>query len=249
MNPIKLTGAFLLTLVLFITSCNPDDPEPMPPPEYPMQITVDHLFNGNPLLLNGDYDTTVNGDSFQLTKLIYHINNFTFYKNGSPIFEDDGYFMVDLENPESLTFELGLMDGRADSMSFYLGIADSTTNAEGLLNAMFTDPMYWGMINGYINFKLEGNSPVVDNGAVVLHVGGYTGNTKNFQKIGLDLSASEPASELGGNNVNLQMELANYFTGPNLIDLSVTNLVHSPTGDAVLIAENWADLFSFTGSN
>jgi len=243
-----LLSVFALTFIL--SSCNPDDPEPVDLPKFPITINIDHVFGDNDLVINGNFDTTANGDSFQLTKLIYHINTFTFYNAaGTAILEDPSYFMVDLENPESFKFELSEIPEEADSVSFYIGVADSAVNANGELATLFTDPMFWGMINGYINVKLEGNSPNVDNGAVVLHVGGYLGATKNYKKIGLSLSSSRPKSVLGSNTVNLQWDLANYFHGPNLIDLSVTNLIHNPVGDAQLIAENWHDIMSFTGSN
>jgi len=233
-----------ISFSLFITACNPDEPEPQDLPEYAISVDLSHSYSGEELLLNGPYYLTENGDSFQLTKLIYHINNFQFFDaSGNLLKESDEYFMVDLESNASPSFDFGVFDGEVDSICFTVGVADSAVSANGDLNNLFTDPMYWGMVNGYINFKLEGLSPSVSNEAVVLHVGGYVDPFNTSRKIGLSLRSNPASSQLGNNVISFELDLSKYFHSPNTIDLATTNLLHAPNDQAMKIADNWLDMF------
>ena len=240
----------LFSIAPFLQSCD-DKPEP-PPPAVTEELSVKmtHSFGTEDLEINGKYYLTENQDSFQLTTLIYHINNFKLYKTDGSFVEPDEehrYFMVDFSNDEAPVFNLGEIDGSFNAVEFTLGVLDSTVNATGALSDLFFDPMYWGMANGYIGFKLEGNSPSVSNEAVVLHTGGYlkpfvVGNT-----IKIDLGTSELKNAIGNTQVNLNMDLSKYFYGPNVISLDTVNLIHKPNDMAVKIAENWGDMVTFTG--
>ena len=235
---------FLAGCFFWMSSCTTEDPEPQDLPQYSIQVNLSHSWNGQELELNGPYYLTEDQDSFQLTKLIYHINNFTFYDASGAVIQNKGdYFMVDVEDGMSESFDFGQIDGDVDSISFTLGVADSTVNADGELNTKFTDPMYWGMINGYINFKLEGVSPSVSNNAVVLHVGGYLDPYKNSKDFGFRFS-SPVKNELGRNEIDLELDLSKYFSSPNIIDLDSTHMIHSPNEASRLIVENWADMIT-----
>ncbi|MCB9246102.1 MAG: hypothetical protein H6606_06685 [Flavobacteriales bacterium] len=240
-------GLILIGFSTLFTACNPDDPDPIPQPEYPVKVELSHVFGAQPLSLNGPFYITENGDSFQLTKLIYHINNFEFLDaSGNVVHKDNRYFMVDLSKEENPMFEFANDLTDVHKVRFTIGVADSATNYDGTLNSQFTDPMYWGMISGYINFKLEGNSPSVSNDAVVLHIGGYTEPFKNSRVIEVDLSTAA-SSQLGKNTIGVELDLSKYFYSPNTIDLAIVNLIHSPSDEAAKIADNWLDMFSFTG--
>lgn len=241
-----ILGVVIAIVAFAAPSCTTEEPEPQNLPEYSILVNMDHVWNGQDLELNGPYYMTEDQDSFQLTKLIYHINNFKFYDASGALIQDKGaFFMVNVEDDMSPSFDFSKFDDdlSIDSISFTLGVADSSVNANGDLNTQFTDPMYWGMINGYINFKLEGLSPSVSNNAVVLHVGGYLAPYMNSHQYGFKLNA--PAmSKLGSNEIDLELDLSKYFYSPNIIDLDSTHMIHSPNDASAMIVENWADMIT-----
>jgi hypothetical protein len=249
----KLSYFLLAALSLSAVTLQSCDDKPDPPPPAvteELSVKMTHSFGSEDLELNGKYYLTENQDSFQLTTLIYHINNFKLYKaDGSVVepAEDRRYFMVDYANDEAPVFNLGKIDGSFNAIEFTLGVLDSTVNATGALSDLFFDPMYWGMANGYIGFKLEGNSPSVSNEAVVLHAGGYLEPYKVGNTIKIELGSSELKNSIGNTQANLNMDLSKYFYGPNTISLDTVNLIHKPNDMAVKISENWGDMITFTG--
>jgi hypothetical protein len=237
---------FISVIWVSVSACNDNEPEPIELPEFPIEIDIEHFFGSQALELNSAYYLTENQDSFQLSKLIYHLNNIKFFNaSGDLLYADDHYYLINLEEAGTSSFKFQNFDGVISSMSFDIGVKDSATNAEGLLNSKFNDPMFWGMINGYINMKVEGKSPSVGNEAVVLHVGGYLDPYKTARTVEVPFT-SLAENKLNKNQIVLKMDLAEYFTGPNTIDLASTNLIHSPGIAAMNIADNWLNLFSFS---
>jgi MbnP len=242
---IIILAAFVTTSVL-TTSCD-DDPPPIEQNEHKITVTLNHQWDGSALSLN-DWYITANFDSFQLTKIVYHINNFEFIDaDGSALPADDDWFMVNGEESLMPVWTMGNLDDRIfTSVRFTIGVSDSAVNASGELNSIFTDPMFWGMANGYINFKLEGKSPSVTNEDVTLHTGGYLEPYRVIANVEVEFpTGSEVSSVLGSNLLTLNMNLAEYFDNPNLIDLSTTFDIQNPNDDAVKISENWPSMYSF----
>lgn len=241
----KIFLALLLPLLgIGLSACNTEEPKPQDLPQYGIIVNIGHSWAEQDLEINGPYYITEDGDSFQLTKLIYHVNNFKFYNSNGDVLQDKGdYFMVDLEDGMDHTFSFGTVEGDIDSVSFTIGVSDSAVNANGDLATLFTDPMYWGMINGYINFKLEGVSPSVGNNAVVLHVGGYLEPYMNSKDIGFTFN-TPVKTDLGSNEIDMELDLSKYFYGPNTIHLDSTHMIHSPNDASRMIVENWGDMVS-----
>jgi|GEM_PF-1761659 len=250
MNLKKSTWLFL-GLVLLIASCDDEDAKPDPPtlPTYDVQIKINHLFGADALELNQTKYITANKDTVGITRWMYHINKFVFFGDSGTVYRPDLYFLIDAENSESLTLTFDSLDHMAfDSIQFNVGVVDSADNYDGILNSMFTDPMYWGMINGYINMKLEGESnSVVADSVFLLHIGGYSGNYKLGHTVGMSLQGNKLQNKLGSNTLTIDVDLAEYFTNPNTIDLSTSNLIHQPNDQAKEISDNWPSMFSFGG--
>jgi hypothetical protein len=203
-------------------------------------------FGDELLSLNGPYYETANGDSIKPTTIIYHINNFFLWKGDDTITVDDSWFMMDFSDVESTEIQLdNLPSGEYDGIGFTIGVADSVTNADGLLNNRFLVPMYWSMNAGYINFKFEGESPQAPNGTNVLHVGGYTSEFKLSRTIRLGIPGGITVPEEGYSDLNVKMDIYEYFTTPNTIDLSQYHLIHEPNEQARNIADNWPGMFSY----
>lgn len=251
MNKITLLTALIISAFGW-QSCNEADPEPPKLPDAGVQVNISHSFGSAALEMDGRYYVTENGDSIQPTNLVYHINNFVFITdNGVEVKAAEKYFMVNVVNNSTPAFAVGDLQGKNfTKVRFTLGVADSATNADGLLNTLFIDPMYWSMAAGYINFKLEGRSPAVaGNEVVILHLGGYTGDYKINHTFELDFDGAVVRNELGHNHLNLRMDLSELFKNPNLIDLSVVNDVQMPNNQAKMLAENFSTLFVVDGVN
>lgn len=242
-----LVGIFAIASVA-ITSCSEVAPKPPEIPSANVEIHLNHVFGSEPFAINDKYFMTENNDSFQPARLTYHINNFEFETaTGEIVKPETQYFMVDFEQDATPTLDMGELEGKTfTKMRFTIGVADSTTNADGLLNGLFLDPMYWSMAAGYINFKIEGKSPSVSNNIVILHLGGYMGDYKLNHTYELDLTENNARSEIGHNKIMLQMDVAELFRDPNTIDLSVINDIMSPNDQAKMLVENFATMMSVT---
>jgi hypothetical protein len=243
----------LFGLVFSFTACDSDDakPDPVNLPVYNVQVQIKHIFGGQSLALNEEIYETANGDTVSFTRLVYHLNKFKFFSDSGIVERPDLYFLVDAEDENTLTLAFDSLDDMAfDSVQFTVGVADSVDNADGLLNSMFTDPMYWGMINGYINMKLEGrSSSVVSDSVYILHIGGYMGDYKLSSTVSLDFAGSKLQNKLGKNILSLDVDLSEYFQNPNSFDIGINNRIHSPNDSAKMISENWPSMFEFGGVN
>jgi len=149
----KILWCLVITVCLF--ACKPEK-EPDHAPSL-LEIEIVHHWKGELIDLNKKFYVTDLGDSLKISTLIYHINNFSFGINGNKEMKNQGYFMVDEELGESkkISFSLGESEGTLSKLNFTIGVEDSTVNETGALNPIFLNPMYWGMVQGYINFKLE----------------------------------------------------------------------------------------------
>jgi hypothetical protein len=244
---------FCLSLVAlsFLGSCKDDSakPDPVDLPKYDVQVNIEHLFNGEALELDDEKYITANEDTVSITRLVYHINKFVFYGDSGVVERPDLYFLVDAEDNSTLTLQFDSLEHLAfDSMQFNVGVMDSVDNADGILNSKFTDPMYWGMINGYINMKLEGRSNSVTADSVyLLHIGGYMGDYVLSKRVGISFNGNVLENTLGRSNLTLSVDLAEYFENPNAFDLGLNNRIHSPNDSAKMITQNWPSMFSFGG--
>lgn len=244
-----LTFLALTASLTYFSACNPDDAKPDPPTfeDFSIKINLNHTFGGTNLELDKEEYVTANEDTISITRCVYHINKFKFFGEKGMVERPGKYFLVDLEDESSLTLSFDSLEAQAfDSVQFTIGVGDSVDNADGTLNSMFLDPMYWGMINGYINMKLEGRSNSVSSDSVyLLHIGGYMGDYKLSQNVTVSFNSNTLKSQPGSNNLTLNVDLKEYFENPNTIDLGTTNRVHKPNDNAKAISENWPGMFTF----
>ncbi len=230
---------WILAAFLFVVGCDEDPPEVKPA----VEVNINHTWNGESLSLNKWY-TTEQTDSFMPTVFIYHLNNVVLVtESGKEMAYDDWHLVNYSQGNYSMKFD-DLDDNKIKSIKFTIGVEDSAVNWNGTLNAVFTDPMYWGMAMGYINFKLEGNSMIDGTeGLAYYHIGGYTATNQTARNITLDLPKSIEMAP-GSNVLNIDMNLADFFSSPNAIDIATTNDVQRVGPDAVRIAENFDSMFS-----
>lgn len=158
--------------------------------------------NGTPIELNVSY-ANENGSLIQFSSAKYYLSHFEFIQQNEISYaETDSYHLVDLENPESSSWEVVLpLNLRIDQIKLYLGI-DSLTNVSGAMGGDL-DPtlgMYWTWQSGYINVKLEG---VYNGEEFIYHLGGYSGKMNALQCIEINKISNE---------IRLELELSPLFS-------------------------------------
>lgn len=236
-------------VLIFISGCKDDDPKPFKPT---VTLSINHVWNDSLLVLNKQYYWEHNSkiDSITPTELIYHINNLKFYTLDSlKIDADQKYYMVDYNAkkvwPSDISFTAPMEGVKyyITSLEFTIGVADSITNSTGALNSTFISPMYWGMIQGYINFKFEGTSPQADKNTIIYHIGGYKKPFNNYRKVRVVFD--KPYYLNMQNNLSITANLFKLFNSAHEMDISTNSLIHMPNADSKLVADNMANMYSF----
>ncbi|MFT4522040.1 MAG: hypothetical protein ACI8ZN_000979 [Bacteroidia bacterium] len=241
-------SASALTVVLLLsvglTSCD-DEPVDNQPVEKEITVTLNHKWNSKSLAFNTYYQTA-KPDSFLLSKLKYHINNFVLFDaKGNTYPGKTQYFLVDVVDGFTPTFTLGNFDGiEMVGMDFTIGVEDSATNASAALNTKFTDPMYWAMASGYINVKVEGRSPTGTNGQALFHIGGYKYPYYTAQKVHVDFTETKVKNWVGQSKIAIDVNLAEFFTSPTEYDFSILSELELPGQLASNYSLNWPGMFS-----
>ncbi len=119
-----------------------------------------------------------------------YLTNFTLQTDNKVVWEEsDSYHLLDAEVPNSFVLKFDLPKKlRFSQLHFNLGV-DSTTSVSGAMGGDLdpTKGMYWTWNSGYINFKLEGISPLCPtrHNRFQLHLGGYNPPFNALQSISL----------------------------------------------------------------
>ena len=239
-----LFSTIVFGLGIVFTGCDDDPVEPtIEKPD--ISIIFNHVWEGADLEM-GKWYVTEPGDSFQPSLNKYHINNiYLVTTEGDDVMVKD-WDMISYPDEGNKNIKLsGVEDKVFNKIKFTIGVEDSLANYNGELNNLFVDPMYWGMANGYINMKVEGRYVKTDNsiGDVYLHIGGYAGDQQTAYVIELDL-AQNTRMAIGENEININVDLAQFFYNPNDISLQQYNLLHMPGATAVMISKNIPTMFS-----
>jgi hypothetical protein len=165
--------------------------------------------------------------------LRFYVSQLKLKKLGKTIWaEKDSYHLVDLTDSNSL--QLSIIEGvEFDEISFLLG-TDSLTNVSGAMGGDLdpTKGMYWAWNSGYINFKLEGSTPVREtrNNKFTFHLGGYAHPNATMQAVSLEVSES----------AIIIVDVKAFLDGINLKEV---NSIMSPGKQAVELSEKAATIF------
>lgn len=203
------------------------------------------VFNGTPLLLAETAYNTESGDSIFIDQFKCYLSNFEL-KGERTNFKSHEAFLLDAEDSTSLILQLKDLDeGNYADLVFNIGV-DSLANVSGALDGAL-DPvngMYWAWNTGYINAKLTGRSPSCRtlHNAFEFHIGGYLPPFKTLKKARLKLDGfTIIPNEI--NELVILIELSEWFKNPEPIKLSKTNSIVMPDKNAVMMAENYSDMF------
>ena len=192
-------------------------------------LKFDVLFEDESLELNKNYTS----DSIQFTKLQFYISNLTFLKDSIEVQSFDSiFYLVDMTKNNELNLNL---DYDFTHLSFDLGI-DSLTNVSGAFgdNLNPIHGMYWTWQSGYINFKIEGSSPVckTPKNQFQFHLGGYQFPFNCIQSVKLEAHSNKDIVVL----LNLEKWM-------NEIDLATIPYLMSPSELSVRLSATLSNSF------
>ncbi|MFZ1705849.1 MAG: MbnP family protein [Saprospiraceae bacterium] len=223
--------SFLWLLVLFVCQSLFAQPNPI-------QITISATYGSKMLNLADSAFHTNDTHHIQIMVLKFYISNIQFLQKGKVVLQEKNSFhLVDLEAKSTKVILLKNENKMAfDELRFNLGI-DSTTNVSGAMGGDLdpTKGMYWTWQSGYINFKLEGSSPICNtrNNEFQFHLGGYKKPHYCLQMISLPVQKTQ--------NIQLNLDIQKILSP---IDLTILNQIMSPSEEAVSMSIMAANAFT-----
>jgi len=171
-------------------------------------------------------------DSIEIRTLKFYISGIQLYMDSAIVRkETNSYHLIDASNEQTLSVPLTIpIVTDFNRLLFNVGI-DSTTNVMGVQGGDL-DPMrgmYWTWQSGYINFKMEGNSPLCktrDHG-FEFHIGGYHYPYNTFQCVSLPAYKAKEG-------INIYILLKELLS---TLDLARTNQIMTPGKEALWISK------------
>ena len=160
-----------------------------------------------------------------------YITNITFLSGNEVSWTvENSYHLLDAENPATLILQNKIPDDISfDQVQFNLG-TDSLTNISGAMGGDLdpTKGMYWAWNSGYINFKLEGTSPLCKTrrNEFEFHLGGYQDPYPTVQELIF------PVRDISGLTIHIKLDK---FLDE--IDLADSNSIMIPGKEAAKLAE------------
>ncbi|MEM7185833.1 MAG: MbnP family protein [Bacteroidota bacterium] len=250
--------ALLLAMSLAFTACNNDDNDPTTPV---VNTEVNFRFTQNfdgAEITNADFDATVytnaNGENLTLSKLVYLISDITFTNAAGEKFDAGDYNLVDARNGLGNIFTPGIEIPEGEyNVSFTYGFDDEDNQDGVYLDLNVADGVGWGVPaalgGGYHYMRMEGMYENSDGDDVA-----YQYHNIRAAMPGTDPLVTMDTSievDLGiiniteGTNIEIRMNVAEWYRNPNLWDLNELFTVLMPNYDAqIMMNENGQTVFS-----
>jgi len=261
----KRIHLFLLAIIAstIVISCKKNDSEPAPNPNVTgsLEVEFENFVGTQKFAFGTSYTNPNTNESFTPTMLRYFVSNIELKTSTGTVFtipQNDSYFLIDQEKPESLKFTLnGIPEGDYNEISFTIGV-DSLRNTKpvgertGNLDISGTaQGMYWSWNSGYIFVKFEGSSPqsTAADQKYRYHIGGFGGyssktiNTirKKTLSFGKDIAKVRAKT---APTVHLITDVMKLFNGSTQLKIADNNTVMF-SAFGVNIANNYVDMFSY----
>lgn len=261
----KRIHLFLLAIIAstIVISCKKNDSEPAPNPNVTgsLEVEFENFVGTQKFAFGTSYTNPNTNESFTPTMLRYFVSNIELKTSTGTVFtipQNDSYFLIDQEKPESLKFTLnGIPEGDYNEISFTIGV-DSLRNTKpvgertGNLDISGTaQGMYWSWNSGYIFVKFEGDSPqsAAADKKYRYHIGGFGGyssktiNTirKKTLSFGKDIAKVRAKT---APTVHLITDVMKLFNGSTQLKIADNNTVMF-SAFGVNIANNYVDMFSY----
>ena len=210
-------------------------------------IKINPVFDSKPLVLDDQNYITANGDTMSIEILKFYLSNFKLISKDNRAPEKNSYHLVDAEDSSSLYFEVNnIPAGIYHQLQFDIGV-DSLANVSGAMSGAL-DPihgMYWAWNTGYINAKLVGHSRACKtlHQQFDFHIGGYMKPYNSLREVALNLDGLQILSS-GSATIVLILDISQWFKAPKTINLANTNDIVIPGKAAMMMADNYMDMFS-----
>ena len=251
-------GLLIIFIALSTWKCKkdetPDPVTPVTPATTSIGVKFSNWAGTDSLTLGPPYQyVNMNGDSFYINTFKYYISNISFTDiNNNTWTETESYHLVNAANANSLAFTINSIPAATyTSMRFMIGV-DSARNCSGAQTGAL-DPqndMFWTWNTGYIMAKLEGKSPASTAAAntITFHIAGYSGTYATQRWVTISFAPdSAVVSTSNTPVVKLSSNVLEWFHSPTTINFATTNNVAATGAQAVMFADNYADMITFTG--
>lgn len=212
-----------------------------------LTINFRNVVDGKPLVLNDSVYINANGDEYTLSMCKYYISNIAFIKaDGTAVNMEESYHLVNESKPSSHHLDIDILPaGSYKALRFMIGV-DSLHNVSGA-QAGELDPinaMFWDWNTGYIMAKIEGSSKAAGEKEIAFHIGGFSGSTSALRWVTINFP--HPIQITNGKRpvLNLDANIAEWFKTPVTIKFAQYPVITTEGKDAVMIADNYADMFT-----
>ncbi len=240
----------LIASVLFI-GCNNDDDTQQPAPDVSVEFTFTHNWDGDPIE-NSDFEnpqyTNAHGELMSLSKLVYLISDVTFVNlTTGETFDAGDYNLVNVREQTNLTFtpDIEIPEGEYN-VSLTFGF-DDEDNLDGVYQDLNSADGGWNvpvMLGGGYHFmRLEGK--FIDGTGALANYAYHTIRAADNSTMPITLQDTSFNVSFGqitigsSTNIEVKMNVAEWFKNPNTWDLNVLNTVLMPNFDAqIMMFEN-----------
>lgn len=247
----------ILTLILFailsFTSCSEDlDDNFTPTTQTTFKFT--HHWDDE-IITNADFNTlqytNANGELLSIERLRYIISDITFTNSTNESFVLDGYNLIDVTSNNGLSFstQTEILAG-VYSISFTFGLdnEDNSKNYLDLNTESFNVPDMLG--GGYHYMKFDGkfiNSSMEEQGFNyhAIRAVDNPGTNPTFPQDTFFTVNLESITITANTEIEVKMNIAEWFKNPNLWDLNDFNQMLMPNSTAqIMMYENGQSVFS-----
>ncbi|PZX48548.1 MbnP family protein [Algoriphagus chordae] len=228
----------LFSSLLIFSSCKDEEV----PATMAMNITIEHVLDGQALELNGKSFTLPSGEDFTPKKFKYYISNvvLTNSKTGETYTEMDSYHLISEDGNKNIN--LGMIpSSNYDQLTFSIGVdevANGKIDQTGDLDP--NSDMAWNWNTGYKFLVLEGeftNASSGDRQGLIMHIG----TNDNFKTLSQPLSGVKAGMTT---SINLTSNLDELFLDPNTLEISELESTTIMFGEvAAQVAENYSNGF------
>ena len=250
-NFIKIIVSISLSVTV-ISACRTKDKVTITAPSGTGQVKMEffNMAGSSTLNMGNQWYENEHGDSFKVSKFNYYISNIRLNGSTSTYTESNSYHLVEQSDLTTTSFDMANVPyDTYTSVTFMIGVDslhDVTGTQSGALDPI--NDMFWSWTTGYIMMKFEGVSPrsTQTSGDILFHTGGFTGANNVLKTITVSFPQAITVTSNGENHIHLSADVLALFKSPHIIDFSALNLVNTPGPNALLIADNYANMFSVT---
>lgn len=243
MKTCQIFSFVILQTIIFIAPCFA---KTLPANGGHVTVIIEPVYNGKPLKLNSQYYITGHGDTLYIDLFRFYLTNLKLSAGSAYIKYPDSH-LIDAGKVATLTFYIdNVPSGSFTSLQFTTGV-DSATNASGVNGGDLDHAKdMWAENSGYINAKLEGRSKVCKTAhhTFEFHIAGYASPYNTSRNISIELPHPIDVASKKNIIIHIKADAATLFRNIGLAKMST---VVKPGKEAVIIASNYAEMFSISG--